>query len=208
MPFDAQRAVHTLDPVGKAFYGCLLSKMNIPSPLPQEYGYIKHRRREAAIKQQLIMQWKLKKLGLSHMTISHDMRNAFASVSLDILTNVLSFLTCEDDWPLVEQRFRCASVCVPEENALAFTIESGALPGDKVAADFFRQIFQTAVKTWVSDPSPMQVKCPVSLQNVDVAKSAYADDLCDKKSFLTTLSKKPCNTSKMLTTSLTFLSTL
>ena len=54
--YDGQRAVHGLDPVGKAYYKAMHSNANIQPIQPFEYGYVPARRREGAIKQQLILQ--------------------------------------------------------------------------------------------------------------------------------------------------------
>ena len=90
VPFDAQRTVHTLDPVGKAFYRHLLIEGSPPSPTMNEYGYLKGRRREAAIKQQLVVADRLAANGISSDTNSFDMKNAFASMSFEVLDKGLA----------------------------------------------------------------------------------------------------------------------
>lgn len=183
--FDAQRTVHTLDPVCKAYYKHLLDCMHLPPPIENEYGYLKGRRREAAIKQQLLTQHRLKSNKISQDTLSHDMRNAFASITFDVMHTVLGFLVDRGDWPLVQQRFKNASTQVPGHPiGRHFSIGSGALPGDKIAADLF---FQRAIAGWLEDTHDdcLKVFCPILKKQVNIGKSAYADDVCSKQVYLT-----------------------
>jgi len=185
--FDAQRTVHTLDPLGKSFYRHILFQGNLPEPTMSEFGYIRGRRRESAIKLQLIVQNRLSACNISHDTNSYDMRNAFASLNFTIMTEVLSFLFDSKDWPFVKQRFANSSTCTPAIGLnLFFSMGSGALPGDRIAAEEFRTIFHTAVvKPWIQNDkeSLLTTTCPVTDKIVNIGKSAYADDLCDKNTY-------------------------
>ncbi len=135
--YDCQRAVHSLDPVGKAYYKGLLNNASIPQPLMFEYAYLKGRRRESAIKQQLITGWRLRSNKISHDMTSYDMTNAFASLLFEVIDNVMQFIVEPGDWLLMRQRYHQASTCVPtHEGESYYQIGSGALPGDKIGADF------------------------------------------------------------------------
>ena len=85
----------------------------LPPPLPNEYAYVKGRRCEAAIKQQLIIGWRLRANHISHDTTSYDMKNAFGSVELTIISNVFGYLVQPCDWLLFKQRFMCATTHGP-----------------------------------------------------------------------------------------------
>ncbi len=150
--YDAQRTVHTLDPVGKAFYKRLLCSASIPKPLHYEFAYLKGRRREAAIKQQLIVSWRLRINKISHDTTSYDMSNAFASLLFEVIDNILLFLVEPDDRELMQQRYDSASTSIPTAGEeICYKIGSGALPGDKIGADIFRIVFQSAIRRWVKE---------------------------------------------------------
>ena len=95
----------------------------------------------------------------------------------------MQFIVEPGDWLLMRQRYHQASTCVPtHEGDCYYQIGSGALPGDKIGADFFRLVFQRAIREWVSkDKCKMLcLACPITEEVVNVGKSAYADDLCSK----------------------------
>eukprot|EP00959_Pyramimonas_sp_CCMP1952_P303279 6346296-Pyramimonas_sp.AAC.1 len=52
------------------------------------HGGISHRRREAAIRVQLIASWRLMQLGVSHATVFYDQANAFGSISQQAVDDV------------------------------------------------------------------------------------------------------------------------
>ena len=101
----------------------------------------------------------------------------------EVIDNVMQFIVEPGDWLLMRQRYHQASTCVPtHEGDCYYQIGSGALPGDKIGADFFRLVFQRAIREWVSkDKCKMLcLACPITKEVVNVGKSAYADDLCSK----------------------------
>ena len=148
--------------IGKSYYKHLLQRMQPQESLSCEYAYIKGRRRESAIKQQLVINWRLTSSNLSHDTISHDMRNAFASITFEVMNNILQFLIDSFDWSIFRQRYESASTKVPkgpgETECSHFEIGSGALPGDQIAADLFRIIFHCVVSKWVKDKGEITQK--------------------------------------------------
>jgi hypothetical protein len=54
VPFDAQRAIHSLDAFGKAYYKNIWDRSTHTEPLEYEFGYVKNRRRESAILHNLL----------------------------------------------------------------------------------------------------------------------------------------------------------
>jgi len=179
---DALRNIHTLDPVGKSFYKHVLDRASPPVPLPNEFGYLKGRRRETAIKQQLIVSWRLHANKINHSTTSYDMRNAFGSVHFCMIRQIFQFLVAGEDYKLFNQRFENAATCVCSlEGNLVYRIGSGPLPGDKIAADIFRIVFHFAMKKWVSkEDCRLMVKCNTTGDMCNIGKSMYADDLMSK----------------------------
>ncbi len=192
--YDAQRTIYTLDPFGKGFFKQLYKRLEVPQALPNEYGYLRGRRREAAIKQQLALQWRLHANYFSQDFVSYDMRNAFASLSIVVACRVLSFIADADDWPLLEQRLTCASACVAALGGSVMYAISCILPGDQIAADIFSVVFRVAaLGDWVrgSDQDPsVNLRCVVTNRLVDVSRSAYADDLCKRNKYETKTHKK------------------
>ena len=88
-PFDAQRLVRSLDPVGKGFFKHLYSSASLPTPASYEFGNRTYRRREGAIKTQLIKQERLALLKLSSSLSSRDGKTPFLPDSkLDSCINV------------------------------------------------------------------------------------------------------------------------
>ena len=107
------------------------------------------------------------------------MKNAFGSLTFEIIDTVVLFLVDPDDVELIRQRYRSASMKADSATGPTFyEIGSGALPGDKIASDFFRLVFQVAVVKWVRTTWQVQtaVKCPITQKEVDVSKSVFADD--------------------------------
>jgi hypothetical protein len=140
VPFDSQRSIHSLDPFGKSFYRHLWNSSSTPSPLPNEFGYVKNRRRESAIKQVLINQYRLSVANVSFVSVSHDMTNAFASTNFETLDKNVNTDSRECDTELLQQRYKHASIHVvhdDDNSPTDYTIGSGSLPGDKIASDFF-----------------------------------------------------------------------
>ena len=70
-----------------------------------EYGYLKGRRREAAIKQQLIVADRLAANSISSDTNSFDMKNAFASMSFNVLDKGLVSSFKIEDLHFIQQRY-------------------------------------------------------------------------------------------------------
>ena len=135
--FDSQRMIHTLDPIGKHFYKHVIVKAGaVEKTLPCEFAYIKGRRREAALKQQLIVGQRLSRNHISYTTTSYDMKNAFGSIDLDVMINVFQYLILPEDWLLFVQRVKYTSTRVPALGEVCdYKIGSGPLPGDKIAAE-------------------------------------------------------------------------
>ena len=82
--------------------------------------------------------------------------------------------------------FRDASTSVPSLGGqTCFCIGSGALPGDKIAADIFKDVCHKSIQTWVNDDCTNMgmVACPICRAKCTVGKSIYADDLCAKQVF-------------------------
>lgn len=120
--------------------------------------------------------------GISQDAISHDMSNAFGSITFAVMDRILVFLTDAQDWHLLQQRYKQANTKIPC-SATFLKIGSGALPGDKIAADLFRIIFQSAVTSWydVSDQSMLASTCPITNLKANIGKSVYADDLISRQ---------------------------
>ena len=114
------------------------------------------------------------------------MRNAFGSVLFEVMERVFCFLIDSEDWGIFKQRIYCTSTTVPGlERKTHFSIGSGPLPGDQIAADLFRITFKNALEKWISkdSDSSLLVTCPITKVTVDAGKSCYADDLCSKHVF-------------------------
>jgi len=95
------------------------------------------------MKQQLIVQHKLNTCGISSEGTSYDMKNAFACIMFEVIDSVFGFLLQPEDYKLFRQRYWLASMETRSGNSYNFiAIGSGALPGDKIAADIFRQVSQ------------------------------------------------------------------
>ena len=183
LAFDSQRSIHSLDPFGKGFYKHILDQSTPQHVSPNEHAYLKGRRREAAVKQQLIVSWRLKRNNFCHDTTSYDQKNAFGSVLFHVISSIYQFLMQPQDLILFKQRYMSATTEVPTiEGSSHFVIGSGPLPGDKIAAHIFRDVFHVACDKWiVNDKCPyLNLTCAITKKNVNVAKSIYADDLCDK----------------------------
>lgn len=117
----------------------------------------------------------------------NEMKNAFGSLVSSTIINVFSFLLRACDAKLFEQRVRLACTKVPAiEGNIAYHIGSGALPGDKIAADVFRVVFVGVVCVWAKPncSDMLNTKCPITHNMVDLGKSGYADDLIAKHVFL------------------------
>ena len=130
------------------------------------------------------------------------MKNAFGSVEFGVIRNVYAFLLQPDDTALFEQRFRCASTLVPALECDArsgvasvclrpFSKGSGPLPGDGIASDIFRDVFNQFLRAWIArtKTSMLTAVCPITSTPTDIGKSVFADDLCDKKVYASPLSR-------------------
>jgi len=182
--FDAQRTIHSLDPIGKAYFRNIYNKSNIPVVQPFEYAYVPGRRRETAIKQQLILQHRLSAQGLSSEGVSYDMKNAFASIKFEAIDNTFMGRVCPEDEHIFQQRYKCTSMKTKSGNTSAhFAIGSGSMPGDKIAADIFRNVFQEPMIKWTQACKQEQtiIDCPVLHRKIDVSKSVYADDIFSRR---------------------------
>jgi hypothetical protein len=182
VPFDSQRSIHSLDSFGKAFYRHLWNKSNLQSPLDCEFGYVRSRRREYATKTQLMNQQRLMCSNLSHIAVSHDMTNAFASTNFQQLDANIEHDARSCDQQVLKHRYRMASIHIEhdEPNKVAdFTIGSGSLPGDNIASDLFSRCFRKPVSKWTEDCKQpfLTTTCPLRGCSADTSKTMYADDL-------------------------------
>jgi hypothetical protein len=110
--FDVQRSIHSLDPFGKSYYKYIWDDSCHPKELPFEYGYVKHRKRETAILQQLIMRWRLRANHISHVDVSHDMTNAFASPTFESFDDIIEEDSKPHNVEILKQRVHNATMCV------------------------------------------------------------------------------------------------
>ena len=140
LPPDSQRTVHTLCPFGKAFYSALWHKCQHTQAPNFSHGYRRHRRRETANAQHQVLRYRFRQLHFFNGLASWDMKNAFLCplhVELDKLIKPRT--TRHGDVALLRQRYRNATTtCKAIDGDILLAIGSGALPGDKIAADLFR----------------------------------------------------------------------
>ena len=76
----ARRLIRTCRPFGRAFYKNLYRKVKRPAPY-FAYGCAPGRRREGAIKVQLLTTYRLNQFAIGHATEFYDGRNAFSCSS-------------------------------------------------------------------------------------------------------------------------------
>ena len=122
------------------------------------------------------------------------MKNAFGSVSFELMCEVMHFLIPAKDWNIFRQRIHNTSTMVPGlEQHKHFTIGSGPLPGDQIAANIFRITFKKGLEKWIrndADPALLTIR-PITHYTLDAGKSCYADDLCSKHVFIGDTSPTP-----------------
>ena len=160
--------------IGKHFYAAIWRECNLPKPYHFEHGYLRNRRRENPMLIQDIVAQKCRQYKRSHIQTSYDGKNAFLSIAPN---NEVS--------ELLKQRYRNATCSAhARDGQIDFTIiGSGALPGDRIAADLFRLTYGDYVREWVggleegSEGKTLVAEHPITHEPINLMISVYADDI-------------------------------
>ena len=107
----ATRLVHCGCPWWKAYYKQMIEKGPKQDWPPYSHGFLTGRRREDAMGSQRQMQFRLDKAKLPHITMFHDMSNAFGSTKREDMLEATAKMVRPQDRVLMEKRMeeaRCA----------------------------------------------------------------------------------------------------
>ena len=136
--YAGQRLLHALDGMGKAYYKWVWWDTGLDPGRVYASGYAKSRRRERSILTQALCAHRAARAKLSTRTDFYDATNAFASVPQRRLVGYAS--QCGDQFraELLPQRLKYAAMLLPcSDGELSITINSGTLPGDSIACNWF-----------------------------------------------------------------------
>eukprot|EP00971_Amphidinium_carterae_P061491 1217141-Amphidinium_carterae.1 len=176
------RLIHLLDPVGRAWYAGLMSKIRAPV-YPWACGFMKHRRREQAIQQQACLLWRAAQQHSSTMTVFYDVANAFPSPHHHKLDQYIRQYAENSDAPHLMARRHLGVMEVTGHDAerLHFNVGSGSLQGDTMGPKEFTLAYNEVLSTWMETTSRhsrnLCVQDPVTSETLDASMTAFADDV-------------------------------
>ena len=147
----AERVVHLLDPIGKAFAGQLWAGRKAYGS-DNSTGFKPRRRREQTILQVKIAKWHLAQNALTWVAPFYDQANAFASVDHAALNQVVREALPHGDAELLLQRHTRA-LCFLRADSGEWALMSlgcGDLQGDVAAPDKFINVLDPCVDRWIA----------------------------------------------------------
>ena len=180
------RAINSLDVLGKVFYRWIGSKCRYMHPRPYASAYVKGKSRIDPMLQQEVVGWRARKAGLSVLTSSHDVANAFYSPKRQILSQCVDGVAGPEDRSLLQQRHQSTYMCISaSDGVLEVCPGSGILQGDGFACVHFLEAYHPVLDGWQASlhnavGEEFVSKDPVSGQEAHIAITSYADDVCQK----------------------------
>jgi hypothetical protein len=190
--FGALRRIHILDPLGKQFMR-LRWRQAVRRPWPTyAFGFHKGRRREMAMAMQMIMNHRMNQLGVSFSNNLYDMTNAFASPTFPLIRRVINRQAQPRDVKVLVQRHQRVTVVVQaSDGVIAVRPKRGTLQGDTNGPDVFVDCFHDLVDEHLETTRDLAgvgkllAQCSITMQNVDLSLTSYADDLARGMIFTT-----------------------
>jgi hypothetical protein len=157
-------------------------RCKLPATRDWETAYLKNRRREHANLIHNVLTWHLRTRQISHVSSSYDARNAFHSIFLDKLSQIVQQIARPEDVAFLEQRIRQAVITVQTDvGFIHYSVGQGSLPGDSIAAHIFRITYAEAITEWLErtrdDDDRRLAATDMDGQDVDIATTVYADDV-------------------------------
>eukprot|EP00959_Pyramimonas_sp_CCMP1952_P319597 6687345-Pyramimonas_sp.AAC.1 len=180
----AERVVHLLDPIGKAFAGQLWPRRTEHGP-DSPSGFKPRRRREQTILQVKIARWRLAQHQRTWVAPLYDQASALASVDHEALNAVVRAALPPGDAELLLQR-RTRAFCVLRADSGDWALMSlgcGDLQGDVAAPDKFINVLDPRVDRWAAateteeDRNFFHVLEPITQTHINFSHGAYADDM-------------------------------
>ena len=180
------RAINNLDTMGKLYFGWLGGRCKQQHLRHYAAGYICNKSRLDAMLVQNATAWRAKKHGLSVLTSSHDVANAFYSPLRSVLHDCVERVAQPVDASLLQQRHSEAYMCVKAcDGNINVQPQTGILQGDGFACEHFLLAYHPAIDEYCADMltavgEEFVSVDPVSQERVDCSLSSYADDVCKK----------------------------
>ncbi|CAE8639505.1 unnamed protein product [Polarella glacialis] len=178
------RVIHLLEPFSKCYHAALWEQGR-HKEWSFAHGSFRHRRREAAIQQHLLLLWRLNACHLPHAALYLDVINAFPSVNRSVIDRVISLQFKEPEARLMRNHYEDARTTVTGQSAEQATlnINSGTMQGDSIGGHLFNQAFCPAVQharkhlQLLGLTEPFALRDWLSDEPVDVATTVFADDV-------------------------------
>ncbi|CAE8605350.1 unnamed protein product, partial [Polarella glacialis] len=178
------RVIHLLEPFSKCYHAALWEQGR-HKEWSFAHGSFRHRRREAAIQQHLLLLWRLNACHLPHAALYLDVINAFPSVNRSVIDRVISLQFKEPEARLMRNHYEDARTTVTGQSAEQATlnINSGTMQGDSIGGHLFNQAFCPAVQHARKHLQLLGLTEPFALRDwltdepVDVATTVFADDV-------------------------------
>ena len=110
-------------------------------------GGLKGRRRENATITQQCTSWRLRSIGISHLSRFHDGTNAFYCIPFATATDVLPMMFRQCDLEIAADRTTSASFVLQDyQTQVHMTVDIGVFPGDRSATKISVVAFATALR--------------------------------------------------------------
>ncbi|CAE8666253.1 unnamed protein product, partial [Polarella glacialis] len=178
------RVIHLLEPFSKCYHAALWEQGR-HKEWSFAHGSFRHRRREAAIQQHLLLLWRLNACHLPHAALYLDVINAFPSVNRSVIDRVISLQFKEPEARLMRNHYKDARTTVTGQSAEQATlnINSGTMQGDSIGGHLFNQAFCPAVQharkhlQLLGLTEPFVLRDWLTDEPVDVATAVFADDV-------------------------------
>jgi hypothetical protein len=164
--------------------------------LPIATGCIPHRRRENSILQQEVVRWRLHHKRIMYVASSHDVANAFPSVSHCKLDDEMDRRTTKVERQWLKQRYRWATMTMKTDmyedpfvisdmdepqSQIQMAIGSGSLQGDSIATEQFGCVYQPTVQKWIECTADDRMTATTTIfgnsLSLDLSTTLYADDV-------------------------------
>ena len=184
-PKALPRMIHVLCPFWRAWHG-QMGDSSVDNPADNEYGFVRHRRREGAVLVQMNLSHRLGKADKSHIRCLYDATNAFASTYHESLAEFADVGLDVEESAFMETRRVNAQIWLDTPTGDLVAVPGcGALMGDSRAPVDFRRAYKPGLDKWHEEMgrwgtshTKAHLDLGGSMQgSIDLSTTVFADDL-------------------------------